>query len=261
MISRKDIVFYLEDVETPIGRWISLTLTSLILLSAIFFVAETYPLSDDILVRLRILDTLIVVLFALEYCLRCWAADSLRGFILSPIGILEFLIICTFFLGFCNVLFVRIFRWFRILRLVRFLDFEILSFRLHDENGEILAQILFTLFAIVFIFSGLIYQVEHPVNPRIFRNFLDAFYFAVVTMTTVGFGDVIPLSETGRCLTLLMIITGVVLIPWQVGVLIEHLVQSPDRVQKTCSQCGWSSHDRDARFCKMCGTNLETEQL
>lgn len=259
MISRQDLAFYLEDVETPIGRSISLTLTSLILLSAIFFVAETYPLSESLLAGLRILDTTIVAIFTLEYCLRCWVADSLKKFILSPIGLLELLIISTFFFGFCNVLFVRIFRWFRILRLIRFLDFEILSFRLNNENGEIFAQILFTLFAIIFIFSGLIYQVEHPVNPHIFRHFLDAFYFSVVTMTTVGFGDVIPLSETGRCLTLLMIITGVVLIPWQVGALIEHLVQSPNLVNKTCSKCDWSSHDRDAKFCKMCGTNLDTD--
>jgi voltage-gated potassium channel len=257
MISRQDLAFYLEDVETPIGRSISLTLTSLIFLSAICFVAQTYPLSNSILAGLRILDTAIVVIFTLEYCLRCWVAESMKNFILSPIGLLELLIIITFFLGFCNVLFVRIFRWFRILRLIRFLDFEILSFRLNDENGQILTQILFTLFAIIFIFSGLIYQVEHPVNPHIFRHFLDAFYFSVVTMTTVGFGDVIPLSETGRCLTLLMIITGVILIPWQVGALIEHLVQSTARVDNICSGCGWSSHDRDARFCKMCGTKLE----
>ncbi|HIK33487.1 MAG TPA: ion transporter [Oscillatoriales cyanobacterium M59_W2019_021] len=260
MISRQDLAFYLDDVETPIGRAISLTLTGLILLSAIFFVAETYPLSEDILSGLRILDTTIVVIFSLEYGLRCWATDSPLKFVLSPIGILEFLIISTFFLGFCNVVFVRIFRWFRILRLIRFLDFEILSFQLNEKNGEILTQILFTLFAIIFIFSGLIYQVEHPVNPHIFRHFLDAFYFSVVTMTTVGFGDVIPLSETGRCLTLLMIITGVVLIPWQVGALIEHLVQSGARpspsVEKICSGCGHSRHDRDARFCKMCGTEL-----
>ncbi|MGB3238034.1 MAG: ion transporter [Geitlerinemataceae cyanobacterium] len=259
MISRKDLAFYLEDVETPIGRSISLTLTSLILLSAIFFVAQTYPLSDSILALLRILDTAIVVIFTLEYFLRCWVADSVKDFIFSPIGILESLIIITFFLGFCNVVFVRIFRWFRILRLIRFWDIEVLSFRLNGENREIFVQILFTLFAIIFIFSGLIYQVEHPVNPQIFGDFLDAFYFSVVTMTTVGFGDVIPLSETGRCLTLLMIITGVVLIPWQVGALIEHLIKSPDRIEKVCSGCGWSSHDRNARFCKMCGTKFEID--
>lgn len=259
MISRTDLAFYLEDVETPTGRAVSLTLTGLIFLSAICFVAETYPLSDSVLAGMRILDTAIVVIFTIEYGLRCWVAESMKKFILSPIGFLELLIIGTFFLGFCNVVFVRIFRWFRILRLVRFFNFEFLSFRLTSENGQILSQILFTLFAIIFIFSGIIYQVEHPVNPHIFSDFLDAFYFSVVTMTTVGFGDVTPLSETGRCLTLLMIITGVILIPWQVGSLIEHLVQSSTQMEKICSGCGWSSHDRNARFCKMCGTPLDRE--
>ncbi|GGA28414.1 ion channel [Okeania sp. KiyG1] len=82
----------------------------------------------------------------------------------------------------------------------------------------ILTRILFTLFTIIFIFSGLIYQVEHGVNSESFKTFLDAVYFSVVTMTTVGFGDVTPASENGRLLTVLMILTGISLIPSQLGV-------------------------------------------
>jgi voltage-gated potassium channel len=118
---------------------------------------------------------------------------------------------------------------------------------------------LFTLFAIIFVYSGLIYQVEHQVNPENFRTFLDAFYFSVVTMTTVGFGDITPISETGRLLTVLMILTGIALIPWQLGDLIRQFAKTSNQIKTLCPTCSLSFHDADAQFCKICGTQLERE--
>jgi voltage-gated potassium channel len=168
--------------------------------------------------------------------------------------------ILPYFLGIFNVSFLRLLRWFRILRLIRFIDVKIYIFRLQTEDGIIFARILFTLLTIIFIFSGLIYQVESPVNPEIFGTFLDAVYFSVVTMTTVGYGDVVPFSEPGRFLTILMILTGIALIPWQIGDLIKQLVKTANKVETTCPGCGWSSHDPDALYCKRCSTLLNTHR-
>ncbi|NJN62002.1 MAG: two pore domain potassium channel family protein [Coleofasciculaceae cyanobacterium RL_1_1] len=79
-------------------------------------------------------------------------------------------------------------------------------------------------------------------------------------MTTVGFGDMTPVTSAGRLLTILMILTGVALIPWQIGQLIEHMVKSRQRMAIVCGACGCDSHDRDARFCKQCGTRLDVAQ-
>jgi voltage-gated potassium channel len=78
----------------------------------------------------------------------------------------------------------------------------------------------------------------------------------VVTMTTVGFGDVTPMTQTGKFLTVLMIVTGVALIPWQVGDLVRRLVKSGAQTEVNCPGCGLAFHDQDAQFCRRCGTGL-----
>ncbi len=124
------------------------------------------------------------------------------------------------------------------------------------QDSAIFARILFTIFTIVFIYSGLIYQVEHPINSEKFATFLDAVYFSVATMTTVGYGDITPISQVGRLLAVLMILTGIALIPWQVGDLIKQLVKTSNQVETLCTNCGQETHADDARYCRICGWEL-----
>ena len=256
LLSPEQTALYFKDIETPIGKAINLTIAALVLLSAGIFVAETYNIPDSVKFQLHIVDTAILVIFALEYLLRLWSAENKLKYILSFYSIIDLMAILPFFLGAVDISFIRLLRSFRILRLIRFIDRPYIFGSINTEDGAIFARILFTLFAIVFVYSGLIYQVEHPVNPEGFDTFLDAFYFSIVTMTTVGFGDVTPVSKIGRLLTVLMILTGIALIPWQVGDLIKRLVKSTNQVEIICPGCGLAFHDADAGFCKRCGTKL-----
>ncbi len=202
------IAFYLDDTQTQAGKWINLILTSLVLLSSAIFVIETYQIPSQLTLILNKLNTFILIIFFLEYILRFWSASHKITYFFSIYSLIDLIVILPLFIGDFGIGYLRLLRWFRILRLLRFVESQVFFDSTEGEDQLIIRRIIFTLFTIVFVYSGLIYQVEHPTNPQAFRTFIDAVYFCVVTMTTVGFGDVTPLSQGGRLLTILMIISG-----------------------------------------------------
>jgi voltage-gated potassium channel len=253
------ITFYLEDLDHPIGKFVNLFITTLVLISTGIFVAETYPLSPDLRSLLVKIDTIIMLIFAIEYTLRFIAATDKVKYIFSFYSLIDLMAILPVVTGVTDVSFIRILRWFRILRLLRFIEGKALLGNLDREDSSIVTRIIFTIFSIIFIYSGLIYQVEHPVNSQNFETFFDAVYFAVVTMTTVGFGDVTPTSDAGKLMTVLMILTGIALIPWQLGDLIKQIAKGGNKIKIVCANCQLSHHDLDASFCKRCGVKLSEQ--
>jgi voltage-gated potassium channel len=247
---RSQLGFYFDDLETGTGRAINGAVAALVLGSSAIFVAQTYPLPELVRSRLNQIDTCILYLFFGEYLLRWWCAGDRWKFLLSPFGIIDLVAILPVFLGSFDVRFIRLLRWFRILRLARIFSGN------HNSDLAIVLRILFTVAAIVFIFSGLIYQVEHHHNPLIFHTFLDAFYYSIFTMTTVGYGSVVPTSDAGKLTTVLMVLTGVALIPVQLGELLKRFLQSTNTKNLTCPGCGLATHDLDALCCKRCGMPL-----
>lgn len=244
---------WLRDQETTLD----IIAMALVLCSLIIFISETYTLPEQLRQTLDGINWIILVIFAAEYVLRLWLAEKRLSYMVSVYSLIDLVTLIPFFIGLVDITFIRVFRWFRILRLFRFLEGRSLLGALNVSDTIIFGRILLTLLAILFVYSGLIYQTEHVVNPQEFVTFLDAFYFAVVTMTTVGFGDIAPISEVGRLLTVSMIFTGIALIPWQVGDLIKQLVKTTHQVESPCPNCGLLFHDPDAGHCKRCGTLLD----
>jgi voltage-gated potassium channel len=247
----------LDESNTAIGLVVNGAIALLILSSAVLFAIQTYPLPESLQLWLQRIDQLFLALFTLEYLIRLWAAERPLRFVFSLYGLIDLISILPFILGFVDTRSLRLVRWLRILRLARFFEEKIWFKRISGSKGLIFARILFTLFSIIFIYAGAIYQAEHENNGEAFATFLDAVYFAVVTMTTVGFGDITPTSEAGRGLTIAMILTGVVLIPTQLGSFIQQFTQAqPATVQIACAQCALLGHEVDAQFCRRCGSAL-----
>jgi voltage-gated potassium channel len=98
--------------------------------------------------------------------------------------------------------------------------------------------------------------VENPLNPNV-QNFGDAFYFTVVAVSTVGFGDIVPVTQAGRLVTIAMIISGIILIPFQAARIFRAwLMTGREKKVLICPSCGLDRHDADARYCKKCGEGL-----
>lgn len=99
MLTKKQIAFYLEDIETPSGRAVSWILTGLILLSSVIFVTETYPIPDTLRLELQALDAAILIIFGIEYLVRFWCAENKLKFVFQVSSIIDLLAILPFFLG------------------------------------------------------------------------------------------------------------------------------------------------------------------
>ena len=256
---KQKIDFYFEDIETPIGRLVDFIIIALILLSAVIFVVETYDVSPAFRLFLDYFDSAILVIFIIEYCLRFWVAEKKLKHFFNIYSLIDLIAILPFFFMFTRLQFIRIFRVLRLLRFTRFLKKRHFFFGSITEDVLLISRIIFTILAIIFVSSGLIYHVEHTANPEKFQTFFDAVYFSIVTLTTVGFGDITPISQNGRIITIFMIVSGIIFIPWQLANAIRRIFLTTHKVKTICKGCGLEYHDRDATHCKACGRRIYQE--
>ncbi len=106
----------------------------------------------------------------------------------------------------------------------------------------------------------MIFYAESELPGSTINTFFDAVYFSIVTLTTVGFGDITPVSTYGRFITILIIVSGIIFIPWQIRNFLQLLVSTPPsssaRQEMVCKSCGARGHEADARHCRICGKKL-----
>ena len=115
---REKIGFYLEDTETYIGLSFNLSILGLIFISSAIFVIQTYPIGSKFKASLAIIDYIILIVFAVEYALRLWSAKKPQKYLFSLFGMIDLISIVPLFFGWTDISFIRIFRWFRILRII-----------------------------------------------------------------------------------------------------------------------------------------------
>jgi len=264
---RETVQFYMIDFKTPLGRAIDIVIIALNLIAVSIFVLHTYDLSSAQQEMLWRLEIAVVAVFIMEYALRLYGAPD-RGkhlkdaySMIDLAAILPTLIImvlpASFFVY--DIRFIQILRVLTVFRIFRFLRFVSKSHMLFGtiSQGKInIARLVFSIIIFFFVYSGIFYFVESPLNPKV-NNFGDAFYFIVVAVSTVGFGDIVPVTGIGKLVTVVMIISGIILIPFQAARIFRAWMAS-DRERKVqiCPGCGLDRHDADARYCKACGEAL-----
>ncbi|MDY6896468.1 MAG: ion channel [Cyanobacteriota bacterium] len=238
-LSREKIYFFLNDLDNsldkPFVKAINCVLIALIIIWSGILIAETYQIPDNVNLIIDVIDITLLLVFIVEYHFRfyLWFEKNTIKSQDTYYLILDLIAILPYFLATINPSFLYWLGWFRILKLLRFVNNKFIFVRIVSKEAFIFSRLLYTFIAIIFIFSGIIYQVEYP-NNELFRSFVDTVYFSIVTITTVGFGDVTPNSELGRLLTILMILIGSVLILPQVGDSIKQLIQTANNVNDSC---------------------------
>jgi len=255
------------DFKTPLGKGIDITIIFLNLLLVAIFVIDTYNISSGLRDQLWKLEILIVAIFIAEYFLRLYGAPNRLSYVRDIYSIFDLVAIMptlillalppTYFIHDIKVIqTIRVLAIFRIFRFLRFIAQNHLFFGFISRGMVNVARLVVSIIIIFFVYSGLFYFVESPVNPDV-QNFGDAFYFTVVAISTVGFGDIVPVSGAGRFVTVAMIISGIIIIPFQAARIFRAwLMTEREKKVLICPGCGLDRHDVDARYCKKCGEVL-----
>jgi len=252
------IAFLLRDRETRAGR---LTNAALYLLNTVFvglYILSTYDFSSQALLAIYATEAGLGLIFLGEYLIRVYSAESRRAEILNPYTVIDLVAILPVLIApGAGAGFLRGFHTLRIFRFLRLLvdEQQVLGRSIRVQTVRRI-ELSATIFLIFFISTGFIYAFEQPVNSSI-DNFGDAFYYTVIAVSTVGFGDIVPESVAGRWVTVTAVLVGFILVPWQASRL-----RDPATGTATCPRCGESVDEPD-RYCRHCGFALfeESEQL
>ena len=210
----------IEDSDTRAGRAFDLSIQALIVLSLVAFSVGTLPgLPESIRIALDVFEVCCILVFTAEYLARIAVADKKLSYIFSFFGLIDLLAILPFYL--MTGLDLRAVRAFRLLRLVRVLKlarYSAAARRFH--KAFLLAReelILFVLVASIMLYLAAvgIYYFEHEAQPEAFQSVFHSLWWAVATLTTVGYGDVYPITAGGRIFTafVLFVGLGIVAIP------------------------------------------------
>jgi voltage-gated potassium channel len=220
-----------ERTDTPLGRAFDLTVQALILLSLFGFAVETLPdLPAWLLSILSVGEVVIVLLFTAEYFLRLWVADRKLGFVLSFFGIVDLLAILPFYLATgVDLRSIRAFRLLRLFRILKVARYSEALARVHHAFRLAREELILFLSAsgiIMYMAAVGIYYFENRAQPEAFASVFHSMWWALTTLTTVGYGDVVPITGGGRLFTGIVLLVGLGVVAVPAGILASALSEA-----------------------------------
>jgi voltage-gated potassium channel len=214
---------------------------------------------------LYFIEWIFTIIFTIEYALRLYSVRRPLAYATSFFGIVDLMAILPSYLsiifpGGTHYLLVirvlRVLRIFRVLKLAQYVgEIQVLSRALIASRRKIIV-FLFTVTTLVIIFGSLMYLIEKPEHG--FTSIPRSIYWAIVTLTTVGYGDISPKTELGQAISAIIMIIGYGIIAVPTGIVTAELTQTYKKGVSTqaCRLCSAEGHDPDAKHCKHCGEEL-----
>lgn len=268
---RANIHEVIFEADTPLGKAFDISLLVSIVLSIVVVMLESVgPVDEKYDVELKYLEWFFTIIFTIEYFLRIISIKHPTKYIFSFYGLIDLLSVLPTYLGlfvaggssFMTLRTLRLLRIFRIFKLGRFLGAGSTILTALKSSKEKIFVFLFGVVNLVIILGTIMYLIEGAENG--FTSIPRSIYWAIVTLTTVGYGDIAPQTALGQVIASVIMITGYSIIAVPTGIVTAELSKgdshnSGNITNISCISCGRESHDLDAIFCKYCGEPLRAE--
>ena len=252
------------ESDTPAGKGFDLLLIVSILLSVVVVMLDSvHYYNSRFGETLYIIEWFFTLVFTIEYFLRIYCIGKPVMYIRSFFGIIDFLsIIPTYisiffpasrYLSIIRIL--RVLRIFRILKLIMYIgETNMLMKAVYGSRRKIIV-FMFSIIVLVTIFGSVMYLIEGEENG--FTSIPRSIYWAIVTITTVGYGNISPQTELGQALASLAMIIGYATLAIPAGIVSAEYTSLTHKFNTlVCPNCSDENHEDDAKFCKVCGTDL-----
>lgn len=265
---KRELHSLLFELDTPRGRRFEhVLLVSIIGMVLVVTLESVHSFPHAVTLALKVLEYLFLSAFSIEYLVRIYCSPHPRRYILSFFGIIDMLATVPFYVGLFfpgirHFLIIRVFRLIRILHIFQLRSIieegNLLLVSLRRSVNKILVFFLFVVI-LVFVLGTMMYIVEGSTKGSSFSNIPNSIYWAVVTMTTVGYGDITPVTPLGRFLSAVTMLLGYTIIAVPTGIVSVQMHNEIRRVhvgERRCPQCGKGGHREVADYCWHCGHML-----
>lgn len=261
-----------EIIETAeqgdlVSKIFDICIIVLIVLNVAFVIIDTFSIPKEVSAILSFIEVVSVIIFSIEYTLRIWTSDLLRPdlpplkarlrYVFSFMAMIDLLSILPFYIPYIIPIDLRVLRALRIIRLLRMFKINRYTSAIKtvgnvfkSKSSELLSSFL-VVFILMIISSVLMYNIESKAQPEAFDNAFSSFWWAVATLTTVGYGDIYPITIVGKILSAVIALLGVALVAVPTGIIASGFTELYQKEHEE------KKEKEEKHYCPYCGKKID----